>query len=157
MSDIGDYTTTEQVRSSLGLTDNEVTDTMLESLDMEVYLYTNMYTWLPDHPARWATSQKPSPTPSEEQVGRLIEMFAQWYCASLLADMWLAFPQRLSDGKTDIRRFDSIDLEELSRKTRKLAASFKSQLLDEIGQKIAALGLAGSAPPSYDAVTNTTS
>ena len=48
-----------------------------------------------------------------EAQERGLRLYAMWFCATLVADMWLALPQRISDGKIDLRRFTELDLAEL--------------------------------------------
>ena len=154
MADILDYTTTQAVRGALGLTDNELTDAFLLDQGIDVALSADLYTWLPDHEAIWLRSISAAATPEDLQAGRLLQLYSLWFCAATAADMWLAVPQRISDGKEDLRRFTNLDFEKLSESAKEKALYYRDELKKLLNPNYSSgPTLVGGVKPGYDPVT----
>lgn len=141
MAAITEYTSTEAVRAALGVTDNEVLDEFLLDQNLDFALIRDLDDWYPDRSAL---------TEAEE---RGLRLYSMWFCAAEVAWMWMAYPQRISDGKTDMRRFTSLDLEKLA----KHAEDKRDALKEELDPAPAAVSIGtyfAAASPDYDPVTN---
>ncbi len=151
---ITEYTTVDAVRGCLGLTDNEVTDDMVVDQNLNIDLTLDLGSWLPTHAALWDAAFAAGATAEEKMHGSILTMYSQWYCAVRLCEMWLAMPQRISDGKSDMRRFAEIDLDRLLELAIARMMKFRAMLEEEIlGLDPRGMGLLVVSSPSYDPVT----
>jgi len=148
------YTTQEKVRAALGVTDNEVLDEFF-SQDLGLELEVALLDWLPTYQTIWAEYQAQSPSTEERQKGITLQLYSQWFCAAEIAMMWLAMPQRISDGKVDMRRFANLDLQAIADNAEGKRDGYQSALLDLLDPTNPATGYGqtGAAPPDIDAVT----
>lgn len=151
---ITDYTTGQKASNAIGITNNEITASMISGQDLDITLLADLNEWLPDHATIWATYQG-TPTAEEELKGMYLQLYSQWFVATRLAEMWLAMPQRISDGKEDMRRFAELDLEELVAMAKARRDGYRNKLLLlEDPDSVTTLSLMSSASPSRDPVTN---
>ena len=157
MPDLTPYTSTERVRNSLGLTDNEVPDEMLAKQSLDQALLIDLDEWYPTHEVLWKAyryNDPAVPTSLEKRKGRMLELFATQFCAAVVSGMWLAMPQLISDGKDTMSRFNKLDLQALSDNMKGRAAATKGKLLTlEDPARTAGFALALVAKPSFDPVT----
>lgn len=155
---ITEYTTVGAVRGCLGLTDNEVTDDMVVDQNLNIDLTLDLDGWLPTHAALWDAAFAAGATAEDKRYGSIITMYSQWYCAVRVCEMWLAMPQRISDGKSDMRRFAEIDFDRLLELAVARMMKFRALLegevleLDPRGHSLLAV-----SAPSYDPVTGSES
>ena len=79
-----------------------------------------------------------------------------WWCACRAAKMVLAIPEKISDGKAEMKRFNDLDLEGIAAEACGMATYYQKQLQEELGETVDSSGhtLFGSASPDYDPVTN---
>lgn len=150
------YTTADAVRGAIGLTDNEVTDTMLVDQNLPVALLLELDSWLATHKSIYAAGVVNSPTADAvTQVG-LLRLFSMWWCASKAAKMVLAVPEKITDGKAEMKRFSKIDFAAISDEAMQQANLYKTKLQEELGTTVSTTShqVMGSASPDYDPVTN---
>jgi len=150
MADILEWTTTEAVRGALGVTDNEVPDSFLLHQNMHLQLEHDLDSWFP------LRGDLDDGDDADIKTLRGLRLYSMWFCAALTADMWLAFPQRISDGKADLRRFTALDFEELSLRAAAKRDAYRNALDPNPPETNLIPHVAGAAP-SYDPVTNTES
>lgn len=148
------YTTREKIRAALGVTDNEVIDEFFDQ-DLGVALELSLLGWLPTHAAIWSEYQASGATAEQTRKGMTLQLFSQWFCVAQVAMMWLAMPQRISDGKVDMRRFTDIDLQALADNAAGNRDKYKGDLLDLLNPEDPATGYSqiSAAGPAIDAVT----
>lgn len=158
MTDLTEYTSTTRIRNSLGLTDNEVPDSMITDQSLDTALLVDLDSWYPLHETLWESYRHRSPsdpTAEEKQKGRMLQLYATQFCAAYLSSMWLAMPQTIGDGKSTMSRFARLDLAALAVNMNKRAATTKARLTEletpTIG--VATPTLAAIASPSFDPVT----
>ena len=144
------YTNTDAVRAALGLDADhyEVPDSMLVNRNMDLELLEDLDDWLPTHAAIWAAADAGSPSAAEIRAGRQLQLYAMWFCAAMLAEVWLAMPSSISDGQNRVQRFD-LDLEKLLENARAKRDKYKEQIVPTVS---AATFIAGVSP-DYDPVT----
>ena len=147
------YTTVSKVRAVLGVTDNEVLNEFFNQ-DLGVALELDLMGWYADHAAVWAAYTAPVASVGERQAGMNLQLYAMWFCAAEVAMMWLALPQRISDGKKDMRRFADLDLQALADNAAGKRDKYKEQLL-LLDDPDTVLGYSqfGAARPVPDPVT----
>lgn len=142
MADISEWTTTEAVRAALGVDDTEVSDAFLLDQNMNLQLDHDLDQWYADRSALTEIQE------------RGLRLYSMWFCATLVADMWLALPQRISDGKVDLRRFTELDLAELQARAAQKRDYYKG-LLDPAPAATNLYPHVAAASPDYDPVSNT--
>jgi len=142
MADITKYTTTEAVRAALGVTSNEVPDSFIVDQGMDTALILKLTEVLPGYASLDAAQTK------------YLRMYSMWFCAALLARMFMAFPESISDGKAKMDRFASLDLEKMAENAEANRDSYMAALLPEETDLSYGVTVAVAARPSYDPVTN---
>lgn len=159
MAALTNYTSTEAVIGAIGITDNEIEPEMLTEQHLDKALLVDLYDWLPSHATVWDAAAASSPSAEAEIQGHLLQLYSTWFCAAYAAKMWLAMPQRISDGKTDMRRFASLDLEAIAENAAVKAGAYKTKLQKLIDPTHEATTVTPIviATPKYDPVTGTES
>lgn len=158
--EIGDYTTAIKVRAIAGVTDNEVNDVTLLSMDLDQALLADLYPWLPGHKALWEAGKSdasPAPTEAQKQVNRLIELYAGRFCALGLLSSSMHLPQQTSNGKDTAKRFSDDALEIAKIELRSQLDKARRELTELVNPAPAfsGSGLFVIASPNSDPVTNT--
>jgi len=148
------YTNTDAIRSSMGVDDVEIPDEKMSALHLEEELLLDLSIWLPNAQQIFDDAEFSAvPTLDQIQKGRTLKLFSQWFCAARALSIWLYYPQRISDGVQDMRRFSNLDLDELAKNAEKTANKYKGILLGLEGTPIQFHALLGKASPNYDPVT----
>lgn len=136
------YSDSVQIRSAAGLDEHDISDTMLQGMNLELLLLERLEQVLPTHET----------DSSDEAIERKLILWCQYYGAwSLITDATLAIPQKIQANTDSVARF-KIDFD-------KLAANLQGKIIDlekKLNSTIAASGtiaLVGSAKPGYDPVT----
>ena len=150
------YTNTDAVRGAIGLTDNEVTDEMLVEQNLGPALIFELNDWVPTHKTIYQAGRVEGATDDEETQYRLLQLYSMWWCACRAAKMVLAIPEKISDGKAEMKRFNDLDLAGIAAEACGMAVYYQKQLQEELGETVDSSGhtLFGSAAPDYDPVTN---
>lgn len=155
MLPLTEYTDTDAVRAVVGVTDNEVPDLMLTQQGLTLSLTLDLGEWLPSHATIYAEGNAQSPTESQLQKWRYLQLYSQFYCATSLVEfMQLAVPQMIGDGKDEMRRFTNFDFDKLLAKFKAAVARYRTRLLEASGTAAdtAPPSLLGAAVPDYDPV-----
>lgn len=152
---ISAYTTTDALRGAIGVTDNEITDEMLTSQRLDLELEADLLAWLSDHATLYADGIAAGATTTEKQIAAHIVLYSQWFVASLAVDsMRLGLPQMLSDGKSEIRRFSELDLDELSAKVAGRREYHRAKLYELVYDEpaVETVSIMALSTPDYDPV-----
>jgi hypothetical protein len=149
------YTDTDAIRSALGVTDNEVTDAMLVDQRLALELTVDLDGWADGHAAAFAAGSLQGADAAAQLKANYISLYAQWYCAErVITNMKLAIPQMISDGKTEMRRFQMMDMDAVERAASARAAHYKSLLSLALGGTAeTVMSFASRSTPTYDPVT----
>ena len=150
MAALTNYTNTDAVRAALGLDSDhyEVPDSMLTNRNMDLELLEDLDDWLPTHAAIWAAADATTPTTEELRAGRQLQLYSMWFCAAMLAEVWLAMPQMITDGQNKVQRFD-IDLQALLDNARAKREKYKEQIVPTVTSAT----FIARVSPAYDPVT----
>lgn len=154
---VSNYTNADAIRGAIGLTDNEVTDAMLKDQNLSVALMLELDTWLPTHKAIYQAGRVDVPSSAELAQFGMLRLYSMWWCACRAAKMVLAIPEKISDGKAEMKRFNDLDLEAIAVEACGMATRYQNQLQEELGETVTAASshsIMGSASPDYDPVTN---
>lgn len=155
-ADILDYTTTDAVRGALGLDTEEIPDEMLVEQGLETALLADLDDWLPTHPDIWATGFSNTAEAVDKQRQRWLQLYSMWYCAAYVAEMHPSWPQMMSDGKMQIRRFANLDFDALMNRTKGHRDRYKGYLLASYGTATPTRTFISGVRAEYDPVVGGT-
>lgn len=124
------YTTTDQIRSALGLTPEDVADEQIISRGLDKELGIDLTSWLPTHATVYANGGDTS---------NALQMYCMYYCCGMMIPaLKLATPKDISDGKNSVSRFDPVDFDKIQAQMQDRQLYYKRFLLDALS--------AGSSP-----------
>jgi hypothetical protein len=149
------YTTTDAVRGAIGLTPSDLPDSVLTGQQLGLELEADLLEWLGTHATLYAAGMASGATATAKLIAAQIQLYAQWYCASsVINQMVLGIPFRISDGKSEMQRFDSVDLEDLAMRVNAKRDTYRNLLAEGQGQTaVTSASIMQSGIPDYDPVT----
>ena len=151
---ITSYSTTDAVRACLGVTDNEMSDTMLLDMGLSIAVLIDLESFLADHSNRWLAAKGASPTADQINIGRNLELYCNWTGAAHAIKAYLAIPQEISDGKASIKRFSTDSPKRALLEANNMSNRYKTALEGLTGTTAySAASPMGAASPSYDPIT----
>jgi hypothetical protein len=152
---ISAYTTTDAVRGAVGLTPSDIPDASLIDQQLALELETDLLGWLPAHATLYATGIASGASSDEKLKAAYITLYAQWFCASLLVtQMTLGIPMAISDGKSELQRFPTLDLDGLMKRVVGRRDGYRNKLAEGEGQGVVtSASIMQSGVPDYDPVT----
>lgn len=147
------YTDSDAIRAAVGITDVEISDAMMQSQMMETQIKTAVYKWLPTHGTIYAAGTAQGATEQEVHLKDLLVMYCMYFGAVRVVEMIMAMRQKISDGKSQLERFDIdwLALLELLKQRRDQAQDALEEILNPSDGGPAYFGL---VTPDYDPVTN---
>lgn len=149
------YTTTAAIRGAVGLTDSDLPDSVLVDQQLGLELEADLTVWLPDYATLYSTGVGAGATAADKLVAAYIQLYSQWFCAAQLVSlMTLGIPMMISDGKSEMRRFPTMDLDELMLRVSAKRDAYRTLLLESQGQEaVASTSIMQLSIPDYDPVT----
>lgn len=154
---VTNYTDSDKIRGLLGLTDNELSDSQVTNSMMTEALLSDLEDWLPTHATVYTDGITGTPTNTQLNDLRNLQLYSAYYCASRIDIIQLYVPQSLTNGKDAFKRFEGIDFEELGATLLQAAKGYQEKLEISVNEGVAVARpkLAGLSSPDYDPVTNT--
>lgn len=129
------YTSTNKIRSSLGLTAQDVSDEQLLARDLDKELSIDLASWLPTHAVLYSAGTAVDATAQEQIIADALVLYSMYFCALLeLHALRLAAPQQVSDGKNSLGRFTPMDWQRLETTLASRAEFYKGQLQELVAQ-----------------------
>lgn len=151
---ITEYTDTDKIRSALGFDASDARDALLSAAGLDISLEHDLDEWLPTHAAIWAAGTAGTVTASEKKLAQALGMYAQWFCAHLVASKQMLFIQIFSDGKSQMNRFDiDVDSVRLMCEAERNAWKDKLQELDGQTPTASSFNPVGISTPTFDPIT----
>lgn len=161
------FTTVDSIRASVGLDAADVPDDLIQAQNLGMQFTLDLGTWYPgDYQADWIASGLNPAAPIGDDIvnitpaqrrGYMLSVYSMWFGAYAVIQTLLAIPQRISDGKDEIQRFQGINLEKMLARVKQNVDGVKDVILAEVnppGVSVAAgLGATLVSPESYDPVT----
>lgn len=147
------YTTSNAIRAAVGTTDKEVPDTMLESQLLESQVRTAVYGWLPTHAAIYAAGVAAGATDDQKYQKDLLVQYCLFYGAVRVIEMIMALRSKISDGKSQVERFD-VEWKDLLEVFEQRVEDAQEALLAIVSPSDGETSYFGLATPAYDPVTN---
>ena len=155
-TELTEYTDTDAVRGALALDADEIPDEMLINQNLEQMLLADLDDWLPTHEDVWNDGFANDAEPIEIQRQRFLQLYSMWFCAARLAETYPSWPQQMTDGKMEIRRFQQLDFEKMVDRARGYADKYKRAMQITFGEATAAvtntITMFGAARADYDPV-----
>lgn len=151
------YTTADQVRAIAGVDEVDVTDKMMDDLNIGNELLLDLSSFLSDHETLHAAGNLVSSTQDERNVTIALTAYCKYWGAGFLLNyMQLSIPQLIRDGKNEMRRYENLDLDKLAQKMIDRANDLKDLLIENAGTPEAAtvFSIMSSSAPAYDPVSN---
>lgn len=153
------YTTTDQIRAALGITDREASDVQITDANVILQLTVDLQDVYPDHAALHAAATGGSPTPSDTYLDSVLILYCQYQsCIYLLAAVQMLTAQKITDGDFEMDRFQKDNLQQTIDRITALRDRYRKILTDASGTG----GTTGTtfsqlavSSPSYDPVLNT--
>lgn len=119
------YTNTDQIRSALGISLEDMPDTVITDRSLATELSVDLHTWLPTH----ATIAADVSTAQAVFLSDSLKLYCAYFCAAAIAESPLAFIQKISDGKNSADRFTNLDWKEIVNGLTSRMAGFKQAIL----------------------------
>lgn len=127
------YTTTDQIRSMLGLTVEDMSDVQITDRSLDKELSLDLASWISTHATIYSTGRGPSATTIQSSQSDALQLYCAYYCAYLVAiSMQMAAPQAISDGKNAVSRFSTIDWAGIQNRIQERLAFYKKFLQTSI-------------------------
>jgi hypothetical protein len=151
------YTSTDQVRSIMGCTVEDIDDATITGRDPVTELTADLYTWLPTHATIASEGSAQTPTALQSHKYNLLKLYSAYYVASLVMEAILTIiPAKISDGKNIMGRYENKqELVTMQGKAYDKAMKFKAALLEYAGTTVTPMAMFKGVGSSYDPVTNT--
>ena len=136
------YTTTNAIRSVIGLDDNDVSDAMILNQNMSDWMQIDLEEFMPDH----ATDTLVAATMTRVRVWCQL-----WGALKLITLGPLGIPQRFSANQDELQRYANIDWKGLEERLRSQLNDLQGKLTPTTPS--ATFSIMGKAVPSYDPIT----
>lgn len=136
------YTNTDSIRASIGVDENDVSDAMISSQNLDMQMIERLTEIAPTYETIYDNS---------DEGERRLTLWCQYFGAlSLLENASLAIPQKIQANNDQLARF-SVDFESIKKSLRDKI----KQLENKINPPVAAVAhsLMGISPAGYNPVT----
>lgn len=149
------FTTADAVRGCIGVTNSELLDSMLKEQNLGLELEVDLKSWLPGYTSLYETGKLTGAQDAERLISSYITLYAQWFIAEQALNlMVLAIPQMISDGKSEMRRFQVQDIETLQNSAKGRVMRYKSLLQESQGvDTTASYSPVVRGIPNYDPIS----
>lgn len=136
------YTTTNAIRSVIGLDDNDVSDAMILNQNMADWMQIDLEEFMPDHATDTA----------DASILTRVRVWCQlWGALKLIMLGPLGIPQRFSANQDELQRFANIDWKALEERLRSQLNDLQGKLTPTTPS--ATFSIMGKAVPAYDPIT----
>jgi hypothetical protein len=149
------YTSTDQVRSIMGCSVEDISDTDITNRDPTTELTADLYTWLPTHAT--VASEGTAQGASALQVHKynLLKLYSAYYVSALALEAVLTVvPAKISDGKNIMARYESKELTGMHSFALDKAMKYKAALLEHQGTTTTPIAMFAGVGDAYNPVTN---
>lgn len=145
-------TDSDEVRSALGVTSRDVSDTFITSRNVDRELRIALNEWLPDYATRLATWNADTATYQTELD--LLKSYAMYMSAYILSSgLEFLVVREISDSKMTAARFSNTKLDEIRTSMYSKASKFRRMLEEKLGLPTNGTpSIFSSVSPSYDPV-----
>jgi len=125
------YTDTDQIRSVLGVDDQDLSDPQITDRNLEKELRLDLLSWVPTHAASYELGISGSATDAEQSIADSLNLYCTYFCTILvIKSLQLSAPKSVSDGKNALSRFDTIDWQGLTLHLKERLAFYKVFIQD---------------------------
>lgn len=133
------YTDTDQIRSVLQLTEQDMPDTGFNEEFSGRELTLDLESWIPTHATVISASVAPGATAAEIYRGQVLIAYCTYFCAyQVLMTAPISIPQNISDGKNAVQRFSPEGFPNLHDYVSGRLVKYRTELLDSINNTVTA-------------------
>jgi hypothetical protein len=155
MMDILGIVTLATIRSTLGMSETDASDSVIANLNLQDEVEIDLQSWLPDFQAVIDDTWSAQSADVREFVFLRLKAFVKYYASAVLAESAPGLLlRRISDGENEAQRFDSVNPTKLAGNLYQKADQFRQSIVDKLEPLSAGtFPLFGVVNPSYDPVT----
>jgi len=154
---LGTVTSTDQVRSLLGITERDLGDDKFDPVQVELELSVYLAEKSIDYVAITAAGEAGSPSATETTQYNYLKLLCMYYAAVLLVPrLRLAAVQKVGDGDNTMERFLNPKFETTEETYKSKVATYLTALTDEVSDTTTQTdvpSLFSGVAPAYDPVT----
>ena len=160
------FTTTEAVRSCLGLDESDLPDSTILNQGIKTRFQLDIGSWYTgDYLADWTASGfDPEEEVSDQEIysspsvaamkGMRLSTYSMWFAASAAIDTMLVVTEKTSDGKNEVMRLRKLDMVKIRDIVRANLESSKETILEDVGSVDSTpLGATKAEFSSYNPIT----
>lgn len=151
------YTDSDKVRAAAGIDDADISDGDLTASSVAEELTVDLNQWCPTHAAIKAAGIIETPAPSAEEANRwlLLQLYCQFMGAAIVAGQAYRILQKITDGKNQQARYNSLHWDEVQRSLYEKAAKYRRLLEEAMGTAGVAVNypVMSASTPTFDPIT----
>lgn len=139
------YTNTSAIRSTIGIDENDISDEMLLSQNLDLQMIDRLEDFLPTYENIYDGSD----------VGeRRLKLWCQYFGAlQLLENSALGIPQKIQANNDQLARF-TLDFDKLKESLRGKVVALESKMIEAVsGTTVASFSVMGKSTPDFNPVT----
>lgn len=139
------YTDSVAIRSTIGLDENDLSDDILSSQNLDLQMVDRLEDFLPTYETVYDGS---------DAGERRLTLWCQYYGALLLLEnASLGVPQKIQANNDQLARFQ-IDFEKVAETIRRRMVSLETKLIESVtGTAASSFSVMGKATPDFNPVT----
>lgn len=149
------YTDSDKVRAAAGIDDADISDADLTASSIAEELTVDLNGWCPTHASIQAAGTAPSPTAAEANQWLLLQLYCQFMGAAIVAGQAYRILQKITDGKNQQARYNSLHWDEVQKALYEKAAKYRKLLEEALGTAGAAVDypVMSASVPTFDPIT----
>lgn len=149
------YTDSDKVRAAAGIDDADISDVDLTASSVAEELTVDLNAWCPTHASIQAAGTASSPTAAEANQWLLLQLYCQFMGAAIVAGQAYRILQKITDGKNQQARYNSLHWDEVQRSLYEKAAKYRRLLEEALGTAGVAVNypVMSASTPTFDPIT----
>ena len=153
------YTTSDAIRSLLGLDEDDLSDEQITARNLEKELNMDIASWCSNHVTLADLVNTGLATQVEVDLVDALGLYSAYFCAKLVIPaMQLGASQKIADGKNSYDRFTTVDFQKIYEQMSERAAFYKTFIVNNNVALVVTTLASTYKPfslvaPSYDPVT----
>lgn len=131
------YTDTDQIRSTLQLTVEDIPDSAFNEFTYVREMMLDLASWVPNHVDIILAGVAPGATSEEVLKGQMLMSYCTYFCAyQFLVTTPFSVPQNISDGKNSVQRFSPEGMQTLRDFISGKMQKYKEDLSDVLNNTV---------------------
>ncbi len=148
-------TDTDEIRSSIGADDKDLSDTFIIAANPENDLRADLLTWVPTYQTIISEGSVEVPTTDQELKLLQLKLYAKYFISWLVASSAQnSMPQKISDGSNELSRFTNVKMTDLINRLEARMDGIRTTLEKLVTpESSSSFSQFGTAQPDVDQVT----